>query len=76
MIPYRGMDEQTITYRVPGISCEHCRTAIEREVGQLAGITSVAVDLGGKTVTVTGDPLDEAAVVAAIDAAGYDVDPR
>jgi len=76
MIPYGGMSEQTITYHVPGVSCEHCRTAIEREVGPLPGITSVAVDLDRKTVTVTGGPLDEAAVAAAIDAAGYDVEPR
>ena len=63
----------TITYSVPGVSCEHCRAAITGEVSQVAGVQAVAVDLDAKTVTVTGEPLDTAAVVAAIDEAGYDV---
>lgn len=72
MIPYRGMTE-TITYTVPGVSCEHCRSAIEHEVAPLPGVSAVDVDLDAKTVTVTGEELDARAVVAAIDAAGYDV---
>jgi copper chaperone len=64
---------QEITYSVPGVSCEHCRHAIEGEVSQVAGVRTVAVDLDEKTVTVAADPLDEEAVVAAIDEAGYDV---
>jgi copper chaperone CopZ len=72
MIPYGGMSE-TITHSVPGVSCAHCRSAIEREVAQLPGVGAVEVDLDAKTVTVTGEQLDDRAVVAAIDAAGYDV---
>lgn len=63
----------TITYSVPGVSCEHCRHAIEGEVSQVQGVASVEVDLDGKTVTVSGEPLDEAAIVGAIDEAGYEV---
>jgi len=63
----------TITYSVPGISCGHCRTAITSEVSTLAGVESVDVDVDAKTVTVTAEPLDEAAIVAAIDEAGYEV---
>jgi copper chaperone CopZ len=59
-------------YSVPGVSCEHCRTAITREVAAVAGVRSVEVDLEGKTVTVEGEAVDDA-VVAAIDEAGYDV---
>jgi copper chaperone CopZ len=47
--------------------------AVTGEVTQVAGVTSVAVDLDAKTVTVDGDPLDDAAVRAAIDEAGYTV---
>lgn len=60
-------------YSVPDVSCEHCRTAITAEVGQVPGVTSVDVDLYARRVTVAGDPLDDAAVRAAIDEAGYDV---
>jgi copper chaperone len=63
----------TLSYSVPGVSCEHCRQAIEGEVSQVQGVESVEVDLDAKTVTVGGDPLDEVAIVAAIDAAGYEV---
>jgi copper chaperone CopZ len=63
----------TITYSVPEVSCGHCRSAIENAVQPLAGVDAVAVDLDAKTVTVTGEPLDEAAVVAAIVEAGYEV---
>lgn len=61
-----------ITYRVPGIHCEHCRRAIEQEVAPVAGVTEVQVDLQTKLVTVKGDGLSDAALRAAIDEAGYD----
>jgi copper chaperone len=63
----------TLSYSVPGVSCAHCQRAIEGEVLQVQGVESVEVDLDAKTVTVSGDPLDEVAVVAAIDEAGYEV---
>jgi copper chaperone len=64
---------RTISYSVPDISCGHCGTAITREVSAVAGVESVEVELETKTVTVSGDPLDEAAILAAIDEAGYEV---
>jgi copper chaperone len=63
----------TATYSVPGISCDHCKHAIEGEVSQVRGVASVEVDVQAKTVTVSGEPLDEQAIVAAIDEAGYEV---
>lgn len=63
----------TRTYHVPGVSCEHCVAAITEEVGQVAGVASVEVALVAKRVTVHGAPVDDAAVLAAIDEAGYDV---
>ena len=63
----------TLSYSVPGVSCEHCRRAIEGEVSQVHGVESVEVDLDARTVTFSGEPLDAAAVVAAIDEAGYEV---
>lgn len=63
----------TLSYSVPGVSCAHCQRAIEGEVSQVHGVESVEVNLDSKTVTVSGDPLDSAAIVAAIDEAGYEV---
>jgi copper chaperone len=64
---------EQLTYSVPGMSCGHCRAAITAEVQRIAGVASVDVDLDAKRVTVAGEQLDDAAVRAAIDEAGYDV---
>ena len=64
---------EQLTYSVPGVSCAHCPAAITAEVEQAAGVASVDVDLDAKRVTVAGAGLDDGAVRAAIDEAGYDV---
>jgi copper chaperone CopZ len=61
----------TRTYSVPGISCDHCKRAIETEVSGVDAVESVAVDVDAKLVTVVGG--DDAAIRAAIDDAGYDI---
>mgnify|MGYP001609393675 FL=1 len=61
----------TYTYTVPGISCDHCKHAIESEVGTVAGVSGVDGDVDAKLVTVSGG--DDADIRAAIDTAGYDV---
>ena len=63
----------TATYSVSGMSCDHCVQAITTEVGKLADVESVSVDLSTKLVTVVGEA-DTASVTAAIDEAGFDVD--
>ena len=60
------------TYSVPGISCGHCKAAIEGEVGTLQGVDTVMVDIDAKTVRVEGAAADET-VRAAITEAGYDI---
>lgn len=67
MIP--GMEERT--YIVPDISCEHCVRAIEGEVSLVEGVDSVTADVETKHVVVRGAVLDDAAIRAAIDEAGY-----
>ena len=62
----------TLTYSVPGISCGHCKSAIEGEIAPLDGVESVVVDIEAKTVLVVGD-ITEDAVRAAVDEAGYEV---
>jgi copper ion binding protein len=62
-----------MTLSVPGMTCGHCEAAVKQEVGAVAGVTGVAVDLDSKDVVVTGSGLDRDAIVAAIDEAGYDV---
>lgn len=62
----------TRTYSVPGISCGHCKAAIEGELAPLDGVESALVDIDAKTVTVMGE-ITEVDVRAAVDEAGYEV---
>ena len=61
-----------LTYRAAGMTCDHCRIAVTEEVTKVPGVTAVDVDLDSKLVQVHGTDVDPAAVVAAIDEAGYD----
>ena len=63
---------ETITYSVPEMSSGHCRAAITAEVKAVDGVEAIDVDLDTKLVCVTGQNLDDAALVAAIDEAGYE----
>lgn len=64
----------TSTYQVQGMTCGHCVNSVSTEVGALAGVTDVQVDLASGQVTVTSEsPLDTDAVRAAVDEAGYDL---
>ena len=61
------------SYSVPGVSCEHCIVAVSEEVERVTGVERVHVDLTRKRVTVRGEGVDDAAVRAAIDEAGYEI---
>ena len=63
---------ETVTYSVPAIHCAHCAMSIREEVSDVDGVEDVAVDLETKLVTVSGRALDDAAVRAAIEEAGYE----
>jgi copper chaperone CopZ len=68
------MTMDTLALMVSGMSCEHCATAIRGELGKLPGVTEVAVDVAGGTVTVSGAPLPAADNLrAAVEDAGYEV---
>jgi len=57
------------------ISCNHCKAAIEGAVGKVEGVESVIVDVERKDVAVRFDDsvVGRAAIVAAIEGAGYEV---
>lgn len=61
-----------LTYTVPGMGCGHCEAAVKEELGGVAGVEAVYVDLAAKTVTVRGRRLDDEALRAAIGETGYE----
>jgi copper chaperone CopZ len=66
-------NEVTSNYVVDGMTCEHCRAAVSQEVAKVPGVSAVDVDLSTGKLTVRGSAIDEAAVRAAVDDAGYAV---
>jgi copper chaperone len=62
---------EELAYIVPDISCDHCVRAIEGEVSLVEGVDSVTADVETKHVVVRGVGLDDTAIRAAIDEAGY-----
>ncbi|TMR88273.1 heavy-metal-associated domain-containing protein [Nonomuraea basaltis] len=64
----------TATYTVKGMTCGHCVSSVKEEVGEVAGVTTVEVDLASGLLTVESDsPVDAAKIVAAVEEAGYEV---
>ena len=64
----------TATYTVTGMTCGHCVSAVTEEVSLVSGVTAVDVDLDSGGLTVTSEaPVDESAVRAAVEEAGYEL---
>ena len=62
-------------FNVPEVSCDHCKASIEGALQPLPGVRGALVDIAAKQVAVDFDEsvTDRAAVVRAIESAGYDV---
>jgi copper chaperone len=62
------------SFKVPDVSCEHCRSAIEGALRPLGGVRSAQVDYG-KTTIVDYDEnvIDRRAIAAVIEEEGYPV---
>ena len=61
------------TYIVSGMTCSHCVASVTEEVSEVAGVERVNVELESGRVVVKGDSIDDAAIRAAVDEAGYEV---
>jgi copper ion binding protein len=67
---------ETSTYTVVGMTCGHCVASVSEEVGEVAGVANVEIDLDSGRMTVTSDSaLDDAQVKAAVEEAGYALAP-
>ncbi|PZH14285.1 copper-transporting ATPase [Streptomyces sp. NTH33] len=67
-------DTVTTVYKVSGMSCGHCEGSVSAEISELPGVSSVkAVASTGEVTVVSAAPLDEEAVRAAVDEAGFEL---
>ena len=63
---------ETRTYTVTGMTCGHCVASVTEEVQEIPGVEHVDVVLETGAVTVTStEPLDDTAIAAAVEEAGY-----
>jgi Cu+-exporting ATPase len=61
------------TFGITGMTCSSCAAVIEKVVGKLPGVASANVNLAMERMSVSYDPamVDEAAIIDAVDRAGY-----
>jgi copper chaperone len=64
-------ETKTRTYTVEGMSCNHCRLSVSEEVSEVAGVEDVEVELADGRLEVVGADVDDAAISAAVEDAGY-----
>jgi copper chaperone len=62
----------TQNYTVAGMTCGHCVVSVTEEVQEIAGVENVDVVLATGSLSVTSsEPVDDDAVKAAVEDAGY-----
>jgi len=72
-VDVRGVGITTV-YQVSGMTCGHCENAVSQEISALDGVTAVTAVAKTGEVTVTSTAaLDDEAVRAAVDEAGYEL---
>lgn len=61
------------TYRVTGMTCEHCEASVREEVELLTGVSAATADRTAERLVVRGDQLDDTSIKAAVDSIGYEL---
>lgn len=63
----------TREYEVSGMSCAHCEAAIKDEIARIPGVDGVDVSAHtGRLVVTSSVPIDDEAVLSAVDEAGFE----
>ena len=60
-----------IELNVAGMTCGHCKSAVESALKSVAGVSAVEVDLAGGTAKVSGESVQLEMLVAAVAEEGY-----
>ena len=63
--------EESVTFRVTGMTCSHCAEAVHDALAELAGVSSVDVNLRSGTATVTGEQLELPQLRCVVEELGY-----
>ena len=60
-----------IELNVSGMTCGHCKSAVESALKAVTGVTAVEVNLAGGKATVNGEGVQLESLVAAVADEGY-----
>ncbi|CAN5441330.1 hypothetical protein BH20ACT15_BH20ACT15_00570 [soil metagenome] len=63
----------TIAYTVRGMTCEHCKSSVAEEVGEIEGVERVEVNLASGRLEIQGVGISPEAVKVAVENAGYEL---
>lgn len=66
--------DMTKKFKITGMNCGHCRAAAEKAIQGVEGVENATVDLASGMALVEGEATDEA-VIAAVEAAGFNATP-
>jgi copper chaperone len=59
-------------YQVTGMSCGHCEASVRAEIAKIPGVDDIDVSAKSGTLVISSSAaIDDAAVLAAVDEAGY-----
>lgn len=62
----------TSEYQVTGMTCGHCEMSVREEVSNVPGVQEIQVSAQTGTLVITSArPVDDDAILAAVDEAGY-----
>jgi copper chaperone len=64
---------ETRTYRVEGMTCDHCVLSVKEEVADVACVDEVTVELASGRMIVSGSGFGDTAIQAAVEEAGYEL---
>jgi len=63
-----------LVLKITGMSCHHCKMAVEGAAKAVPGVKSAVVDLAAGTLTAQGEGIDRAVLAAAVEELGYRVE--
>lgn len=64
------MEEKTV--QVKGMTCNHCKANVEKNLSSIEGIKGIEVDLATSKVRLTGDQIDLNKVKSTVEGIGYE----
>lgn len=67
---------KTIELNVTGMTCDHCVRSVTNALKDVPGVAEAVVSLDEKKATVTGDDVDVAKLIAAVEEEGYEATVR